>query len=101
VFTAVAVTPVVDGEFRGSHGDAMARLGHAVANGEGTAAVSTLPAGGEPREEYRGWPGWRPAHRRRGFLPSYVYPMATAHESRRAAINGDGPPAVRAVALAT
>jgi hypothetical protein len=43
----VAVTPVVYGEFRGGHGNAMARLGHAVANGEGTAAVSTLPAGGE------------------------------------------------------
>jgi hypothetical protein len=42
VFTGVAVTPVVDGEFRGSHGDVMVRLGHAVANGEGTAAVSTL-----------------------------------------------------------
>jgi hypothetical protein len=25
-------------------------LGHAVVNGEGTAAVSTLPAGGEPGE---------------------------------------------------
>jgi hypothetical protein len=43
VFIAVAVTPVVYGEFRGGHGNAMARLGHAVANGEGTAAVSTLP----------------------------------------------------------
>ena len=50
VFIAVAVTPVVYGEFRGGHGNAMARLGHAVANGEGTAAVSTLPAGGEPGE---------------------------------------------------
>jgi hypothetical protein len=29
VFIVVAVTPVVDGEFRGSHGDAVARLGHA------------------------------------------------------------------------
>jgi hypothetical protein len=28
VFTVVAVTPVVDGEFRGSHGDAVAWLGH-------------------------------------------------------------------------
>jgi hypothetical protein len=54
VFTAVAVTQEVDGEFRGSHGDAMARLGHAVANGDGTTTVSTLPAGGEPGEEYRG-----------------------------------------------
>ena len=50
VFIAVAVTPVVYGEFRGGHGNAMARLGHAVANGEGTSAVSTLPAGGEPGE---------------------------------------------------
>jgi hypothetical protein len=50
VFTAVAVTPMVDGEFRGCHGDAMARLGHAVANGDGTTTVSTLPAGGEPGE---------------------------------------------------
>jgi hypothetical protein len=50
----VAVTPVVDGEFRGSHGDAMARLGHVVANGDGTTTVSTLPASGEPGEEYRG-----------------------------------------------
>ena len=29
MFTVVAVTPVVDGEFRGSHGDAVAWLGHA------------------------------------------------------------------------
>jgi hypothetical protein len=36
VFTIVAVTPVVDGEFRGSHGDAVARLGHA-AQGRDTA----------------------------------------------------------------
>jgi hypothetical protein len=43
VFIAVAVTSVSHGEFRGGHGNAMARLGHAVANGEGTAAVSTLP----------------------------------------------------------
>ena len=61
MFTAVAVTPVVDGEFRGSHGDAVARLGHAVANGDGTTTVSTLPAGGEPGEEYRGRPRWFPA----------------------------------------
>ena len=40
VFIAVAVTPVVYEEFRGGHGNAMARLGHAVANGEGTTAVS-------------------------------------------------------------
>jgi hypothetical protein len=73
----------------------MARLGHAVANGEGTSAVSSFIHDGEQGEGYRGWPGWRPAHRRRGFLPSYVYPMATAHESWRAAINGDGPPAVK------
>ena len=73
----------------------MARLGHAVANGEGTSAVSSFIHDGEQGEGYRGWPGWRPAHRRRGFVPSYVYPMATAHESRRAAINGDGPPAVK------
>jgi hypothetical protein len=57
----MAVTPVVDGEFIGSHGDAMARLGHAVANGDGTTTVSTLPAGDEPGEEYRGQPGWLPA----------------------------------------
>ena len=43
MFIAVAVTPVVYGEFRGGHGNAMARLGHAVANDEGTAAVGTLP----------------------------------------------------------
>jgi hypothetical protein len=54
VFIAVAVTPVVYGEFRGGHGNAMARLGHAVVNGEGTAAVSTLPAGGEPGKMYYG-----------------------------------------------
>jgi hypothetical protein len=40
---SVAVTPVSHGEFRGGHGNAMARLGHAVANGEGKAAVNTLP----------------------------------------------------------
>jgi hypothetical protein len=45
VFTAVVVTPVVDGEFRGSHGDAMARLGHAVANGDGTTTVSNFTYG--------------------------------------------------------
>jgi hypothetical protein len=51
----------VDGTTVGNHGDVMARLGHAVANGEGTTAVSTLPAGGEPGEEYRGRPRWLPA----------------------------------------
>jgi hypothetical protein len=61
VFTAVAVTPVVDGEFRGSHGDAMARLGHAVANGDGTTTVSSFIHGGEQGEEYCDWPGWLPA----------------------------------------
>jgi hypothetical protein len=43
VSNSVAVTPVSHEEFRGGHGNAMARLGHAVANGEGTAAVNTLP----------------------------------------------------------
>jgi hypothetical protein len=49
VFITVAVTPVGFGEFRGGHGNAMARLGHAVANGEGTTAVT-----GHGRKE--GWP---------------------------------------------
>ena len=45
MFTVVAVTPVVDGEFRGSHGDAVARLGHAVDNDDGTTTVSTFTRG--------------------------------------------------------
>ena len=57
MFTVVAVTPVVDGEFRGSHGDAMARLGHAMDNGEGTTTVRSFIHGGEQGEKYRGWPG--------------------------------------------
>jgi hypothetical protein len=36
VFNAVAVTPLVDGKLRGSHGDAVARSGHA-AQGRTTA----------------------------------------------------------------
>jgi hypothetical protein len=54
VFTGVAVTPVVDGEFRGCHGDVMVRLGHAVDNGEGTTTVSSFIHGGEQGEEYCG-----------------------------------------------
>ena len=45
MFTVVAVTPVVDGEFRGSHGDAVARLGHAVDNGDGTTMVTNFTRG--------------------------------------------------------
>jgi hypothetical protein len=45
VFTVVAVTPVVDGEFRGSHDDAVAQLGHAVDNGEGTTTVTNFTRG--------------------------------------------------------
>ena len=45
MFTVVAVTPVVDGEFRGSHGDAVARLGHSVDNGDGTTTVSNFTRG--------------------------------------------------------
>jgi hypothetical protein len=45
VFTVVAVTPVVDGEFRGSHSDAVARLGHAVDNNDGTTTVSNFTRG--------------------------------------------------------
>jgi hypothetical protein len=37
-----------------------------------------------------GGPRWYPAHRRQRFLPSGTYPMATAHESRRPAVNDDG-----------
>jgi hypothetical protein len=51
-----------------------------------------LPGKGEVRRESS---EWSPAHRRRGFLPGGTYPMATAHESQRPAINGDGPPAAR------
>jgi hypothetical protein len=47
VFNVVAVTPVVDGKLRGSHGDAVARLGHAAGNGEGLTTVRTLSTGGE------------------------------------------------------
>jgi hypothetical protein len=42
VFIVVAVTPVVDGEFRGSHSDAVAWLGHAVDNDNGTTTVSNF-----------------------------------------------------------
>jgi hypothetical protein len=45
VFIVVAVTPVVDEEFRGSHGDVVARLGHAVDNGDGTTTVSNFTRG--------------------------------------------------------
>ena len=45
MFTIVAVTPVVDGEFRGCHGDAVAQLGHAVDNGDGTTTVSNFTRG--------------------------------------------------------
>jgi hypothetical protein len=45
VFTVVAVTPVVDGEFRGCHGDAVARLGHVVDNGDGMTMVSNFTRG--------------------------------------------------------
>jgi hypothetical protein len=39
---------------RRSHGDAVARLGHAVDNGDGTTTVSSFIHGGEQGEEYRG-----------------------------------------------
>ena len=45
MFTVVAVTPVVDGEFRGCHDDAVAQLGHAVDNGDGTTTVSNFTRG--------------------------------------------------------
>jgi hypothetical protein len=45
VFIVVAVTSVVDGEFRASHDDAVARLGHAVDNGDGTTTVSSFTRG--------------------------------------------------------
>ena len=50
----MALTPVVDGEFRGSHGDAVARLGHAVDNGGDTTTVSSCIPGSEQGEKYHG-----------------------------------------------
>jgi hypothetical protein len=54
VSSGVALAPVVDGEFRGSHGDAVARLGHAVDNGGDTTTVSSCIPGSEQGEKYRG-----------------------------------------------
>jgi hypothetical protein len=88
VASTVAVIPVINGEARGSHGDAVVRLGHAVDNGDGTTAMRFQSEGVEKGEGYHGWPGWHPAHRRQGSLLSRAYLMATAHESRRATING-------------
>jgi hypothetical protein len=73
------------GDQRGAakaYDDAVESESHAADNGDGTTAVRTLSPGGEQGEGYRGWPGWSPAHRRRGFLLGYAYLMATAHESR-------------------
>jgi hypothetical protein len=42
VASTVAVIPVINGEARRSHGDAVARLGHAVDNGDGTTMVSSF-----------------------------------------------------------
>jgi hypothetical protein len=92
VASTVAVIPVINGEARGSHGDAVARLGHAVDNDDGTTMMRFQSEGGEKGEGYHGWPGWHPAHRRRGFLLGCAYLTATAHESRRAMINGGRPP---------
>jgi hypothetical protein len=77
-----------------SHGGAVESASHAAHDRE--AAVSgelirfSCRARGKVRRESS---EWSPAHRRRGFLPGGTYPMATAHESQRPAINGDGPPA--------
>jgi hypothetical protein len=92
VASTVAVISVINGEARGSHSDAVARLGHAVDNGDGTTAMRFQSEGGEKGEGYHGWPGWHPSHRRRGFLLGSDYLTATAHESRRATINGGRPP---------
>jgi hypothetical protein len=79
---------VINGKARGSHDDAVARLGHAVDNSDGTTAMRFQSEGGEKGEGYHGLPGWHPAHQRRGSLLGRAYLMATAHESRRAMING-------------
>jgi hypothetical protein len=42
VASTVAVIPVINGEARRSHGDAVARLRHAVDNGDGTTTVSSF-----------------------------------------------------------
>jgi hypothetical protein len=45
VSNAVAIAPAINGEARGSHGDVVARLGHAVNNGDGTTTVSSFTRG--------------------------------------------------------
>ena len=49
VSNGVALTPVVDEEFRGSHGDAVARLGHEVVNGDDMTTASSCIPGSEQR----------------------------------------------------
>jgi hypothetical protein len=66
----VAVAPVIaghaTGESRRCGGEVWTCGGHR----DGTTAVSPFNHGGEQGEEYRGWPGWLPARRRRrSFYP--------------------------------
>jgi hypothetical protein len=54
VSSVVAIAPAINGELRRGHGDAVARLGHAVDNSDGTTTGSNFIPGDEQGEEYRG-----------------------------------------------
>jgi hypothetical protein len=70
------------------------RLSHAAHGREAVVTGELIRFGCRARGEVRRESSeWSPAHRRRGFLPGGTYLMATAHESQRPAISGDGPPA--------
>jgi hypothetical protein len=76
---------------RVSRGGAVEKLGHAAHSREAAVSGELIRFGCRARGRVRrGSSEWSPAHRRRGFLPGGTYPMATAHESQRPAINGDG-----------
>jgi hypothetical protein len=77
-----------------SHGGAVESASHAAHDREAAVSGELIRFGCRARGKIRRESSeWSPAHRRRGFLPGGTYPMATAHESQRPAINGDGPPA--------
>jgi hypothetical protein len=79
---------------RVSHGGAVESASHAAHDREAAVSGELIRFGCRARGKIRRESSeWSPAHRRRGFLPGGTYPMATAHESQRPAINSDGPPA--------
>jgi hypothetical protein len=76
---------------RVSCGGAVEKLGHAAHSREAAVSGELIRFGCRARGRVRrGSSEWSPAHRRRGFLLGGTYPMVTAHESQRPAINGDG-----------